>query len=158
MLAHLKWVDIGINMPNTAISEVIIGFVEVTDGDTQTSLVLWKFCSFLCQCFYMECNENWTIRGGFDSRRNPARSSTRLREISFYLCSHCKKRNVTFPKKSLFSEKICWRHLCWFVCPCLGSLRGNSRQSSMIVVRRFWVHLHIIHYLCDDDDSVDLYI
>ena len=81
-------------MPNTAISEVISGFVEVTDGDIQTSLVLWKFCSFLCQCFYMECNENWTIRGGFDSRRNPARCSTRLREISFYLCSRCKIKGM----------------------------------------------------------------
>ena len=94
MLAHLKWVDIGIYMPNTAISEGIIGFVEVTDGDIQTSLVLWKFCSFLCQCFYMEGNENWTIRGGFDSRRNPARCSTRLREISFYLCSRCKIKGM----------------------------------------------------------------
>ena len=122
--------------------------------------VLCKFCSFLCQCFYMEGNENWTIRGGFDSRRNPARCSTRLREISFYLCSRCKIKGMlkNTEKKSLFSEKICWRHLCWFVCPFLGSLRGNSRQSSMIAVRRFWVHLHIIHNLCDDDDNVDLYI
>ena len=121
MLAHLKWVDIGINMPNTAISEVISGFVEVTDGDIQTSLVLWKFCSFLCQCFYMECNENWTIRGGFDSRRNPARCSTRLREISFYLCSRCKiKGMLHFQKKIIIFRENMLKASLLICLPLLG--------------------------------------